>query len=633
MKLKEYDNKLVYSKELDGRDYRFKFNPKMVKILSDGIYSDKIGAIIRELSINACESHKIKGISTPISVHLPNHLEPYFSVEDFGIGLTEKEVYDIWCVYGESTKEKSNEFTGCLGLGSKTPFCYNKRSCTLQARKDGREVSFISHLGEDGIPLIELLGEKECHTDGLKITIPVNKNDIQEFYNKALSLYTYFDVLPTILGVDNKDFKKKEYLLRNGCWGIGKNSSYSYNHYNIVMGQICYPVKNDLICNHWGYYNTIDVYVDIGSVDIEASREGLSYDEDTKKFVINKIKEVEKEIKKYALEELKTHKNKYEACKFLGNTYLSKFISYPVHFKAYELKNNLIELDGEYITYDFVLKRGKIKYLESKNYFFVEDNVESCKLKRLEKIIKHGQIAVLVPSDKLKDFKERVDIDDSYFVSLANVDYKITRGPRVQKADNVNLFNGCTSKACYAWDKVDLNIVDKKEKAYYVLINKNNFKRDDMFYEPSYLNHIKSYLNVQKIYGIKEKHSNKVLPVWQDLIESLKKKAEKDRIQEIVHNSTNYRYNHSFQILDVIRSYKKDIKSQYVLDLLDKTEVISKDLKNTNNSYTTINSILPAKKFDIVKVDELVTKFPLLVANWTNKIIDELIYYINSKGI
>ena len=63
---------------------------KAFKILSDGLYSDKIRAIIRELSCNARDSHVAAGNAAPWSIHLPNMDEPWFSVEDFGTGRHRK---------------------------------------------------------------------------------------------------------------------------------------------------------------------------------------------------------------------------------------------------------------------------------------------------------------------------------------------------------------------------------------------------------------------------------------------------------------------------------------------------------------------------------------------------------------
>ena len=69
-------------------EFRIRNSAKAFKILSDGLYSNKIRAIVRELSCNAVDSHVAADKeNVPFEVHLPTMLEPWFSVKDFGIGL------------------------------------------------------------------------------------------------------------------------------------------------------------------------------------------------------------------------------------------------------------------------------------------------------------------------------------------------------------------------------------------------------------------------------------------------------------------------------------------------------------------------------------------------------------------
>jgi sensor histidine kinase regulating citrate/malate metabolism len=100
-------------------------NASMFRILSDGLYSNKIKAVIREVSCNAYDANVDAGNGdVPIVVHLPNDLEPFFSIKDSGPGLNPEQMVDIYTQYGNSTKTDNNNAIGCLGLGSKSPFSY-----------------------------------------------------------------------------------------------------------------------------------------------------------------------------------------------------------------------------------------------------------------------------------------------------------------------------------------------------------------------------------------------------------------------------------------------------------------------------------------------------------------------------
>ncbi|MCJ8274205.1 MAG: hypothetical protein MJK04_33015, partial [Psychrosphaera sp.] len=87
-------------------------------VLRNQLYSDKILAVIREYSANAIDAHvEMDKASTPIKVTLPNKLNLKLKVRDFGRGLTETEIAEIYAMYGESTKRGSNAQIGQLGLG------------------------------------------------------------------------------------------------------------------------------------------------------------------------------------------------------------------------------------------------------------------------------------------------------------------------------------------------------------------------------------------------------------------------------------------------------------------------------------------------------------------------------------
>lgn len=104
---------------------------KLMGILTYDLYKNKPGAVIRELSTNCIDAHKLVanelksdqiGAKTPFAIILPSDYNNNFlTIRDFGPGLTEEEMFTIYPTYGSSTKENTNDYTGCLGLGSKSP--------------------------------------------------------------------------------------------------------------------------------------------------------------------------------------------------------------------------------------------------------------------------------------------------------------------------------------------------------------------------------------------------------------------------------------------------------------------------------------------------------------------------------
>jgi hypothetical protein len=111
-------NEAILSNVSQVSNFAIKSTAKSFQILSSGLYANKIRAVIRELSCNATDSHTAAGTQdTPFDVHLPNSLEPYFSIRDYGIGLSQDQVTSIYTTYFESTKSGSNDYIGALGLG------------------------------------------------------------------------------------------------------------------------------------------------------------------------------------------------------------------------------------------------------------------------------------------------------------------------------------------------------------------------------------------------------------------------------------------------------------------------------------------------------------------------------------
>lgn len=152
-------------------EFKIRASAKAFAILSSGLYSNKIRAVIRELSTNAVDSHVAAGKkTTPFDVHLPNTLEPHFSIRDYGTGLSDEQVNKIYTTYFESTKSDSNDYVGALGLGSKSPFSYTD-NFTITAIKDGIKGVYTAFINGQGVPSIaKMASEEAVSADAVKAT-------------------------------------------------------------------------------------------------------------------------------------------------------------------------------------------------------------------------------------------------------------------------------------------------------------------------------------------------------------------------------------------------------------------------------------------------------------------------------
>lgn len=264
-------------------EFRIRNSAKAFSILSSGLYANKIRAIVRELSCNAVDSHAAAGKKdVPFDVHLPNTLEPHFSIRDYGTGLSHEQVTQIYTTYFESTKTASNEFIGALGLGSKSPFSYTD-NFTVTAIQNGVKGIYSAFINGDGVPSIaQMMTEATDEPNGVEVKFSVNdRYDFDKFRQEARYVYTYFALRPTVSGSTDFRFNDIEYESRDIVPGV--HAQKGARQSVAVMGNIAYPIQiaeanaKDL-GDLRGLLNCgLEMHFGIGELDFQASREGLSY--------------------------------------------------------------------------------------------------------------------------------------------------------------------------------------------------------------------------------------------------------------------------------------------------------------------------------------------------------------------
>ena len=291
--------KVRTSEDFASSNFRIEASPEAFRILSDGLYSNKVKAVIRELSTNAVDSLvDADTVGLGYEVHLPTYLEPEFSIRDYGTGLQHEEVVGLYTTYFGSNKTDSNDFTGQLGLGSKSPFAYTD-SFTVTSYKDGVKRVYNAHISESGYPAISLLTEDNTDEhNGLEIRFAVKNDDTDSFEEEASGLYEHFSLLPKFIGV-TPEIEEPQKTLEGSNWYMGK-SRYRSDAV-AVMGNIAYPIGK-VEANNKAHANLLDTSIvikfNIGDLDITPSRESLSMTKRTVEnikfhldFVISEIKE------------------------------------------------------------------------------------------------------------------------------------------------------------------------------------------------------------------------------------------------------------------------------------------------------------------------------------------------------
>jgi len=304
-------------------EFRIRNSAKAFSILSSGLYANKIRAVIRELSCNAVDSHAAAGnATTPFDVHLPNTLEPHFSIRDYGTGLSHEQVTNIYTTYFESTKTNSNAFIGALGLGSKSPFSYTD-NFTVTAIQNGRKGIYTAFINEAGVPSIaQMMEEATDEPAGVEVKFAVtSRYDFDKFRQEARIVYKHFALRPVVSGNGDFSFVDAEYESRDIVPGVHsfKTSSSSA----AVMGNIAYPIdvpaadqsinpelRALLSCG-------LEMHFDIGELDFQASREGLSYIPSTVAAINRKLEQVNAALTLVLAKEADAIENLWDRAVFL----------------------------------------------------------------------------------------------------------------------------------------------------------------------------------------------------------------------------------------------------------------------------------------------------------------------------
>ena len=335
-------------------EFRIRNSAKAFNILSSGLYANKIKAIIRELSCNAIDSHTAAGTTQPFEVHLPTTLEPWFSIRDFGTGLSHDQVTKIYTTYFESTKTESNEFIGALGLGSKSPFSYTD-NFTVTAIQNGRKGIYSAFINDVGVPSIALMGEEAvAESNGVEVKFSVNdRYDFSKFADEAVKVYRWFPVLPTITG-NTITIEPAEYETKNIIPGVHslKNDFHGRNSSTAVMGNIAYPIdvpqaEQSLEGVHQLLKCGLVIEFGIGELDFQASREGLSYIPLTIDSIRKKLVAVNSALAKVLAVEADAIEGQWERSMFLYNKKRLTLWSSAVNeyvtttdFPLFDVKNN-----------------------------------------------------------------------------------------------------------------------------------------------------------------------------------------------------------------------------------------------------------------------------------------------------
>lgn len=397
-------NEAIISNVSEVGEFRIRNSAKAFSILSSGLYANKVRAIIRELSCNAIDSHVAAGKQdTPFDVHLPNALEPYFSIRDYGTGLNHDQVTNIYTTYFESTKTDSNAFIGALGLGSKSPFSYTD-NFTVTAVQNGKKGIYSAFINEQGVPSIALMMDEETtDPNGVEVRFAVaDRYDYDKFRQEARQVYKYFKQRPVVSGSSDFTFIDPEYKDADIIPGVHtlKDGRASV----AIMGNIAYPIDipsaDNTISDDFKRMLGCGLVMEfkIGDLDFQASREGLSYIPSTIASIKTKLEQLNVQLAVHLTKEANQIDNMWERALHLYNRMDESLWASAVQKYLVDTKFPLIQAGGSRWNslkrFDLSVKELASKYNIVMRGFIKNRNQSTCST------IKHRNVQNNVPDGK-----------------------------------------------------------------------------------------------------------------------------------------------------------------------------------------------------------------------------------------
>lgn len=245
---------------------------KMMMLLSEGLYKDKIGSVIREWTSNAIDSHVEAKVDDPVVVTIEEKMGSYwFRVQDFGMGISPDRKKNVVEKYLASTKTKSIDQLGAFGLGMKSGLSYAD-SFTYITRFDGIEYQYMMYKGEDKNH-IDLISEKPTtERNGTTFNLRINNwSDRSLFVDKAQTQLAYFEKVYFNCNAISNGFK----IIKGDDWKF--STLVREQNMHLCLDNVYYPIDWNILGIPPIQFNVgLDFKISDGLIPIP-SREDIRY--------------------------------------------------------------------------------------------------------------------------------------------------------------------------------------------------------------------------------------------------------------------------------------------------------------------------------------------------------------------
>lgn len=273
-----------------ARNLKMEASADAFMILSNTLYREKIRAAVREVMCNANDAHLEVGEKRPIEVTVDND---GVTITDFGPGIADKRIVDIYGTYFASTKRDNAAATGGFGLGSKAPFAYTDHF-SVTSHHDGKMHVYAMHMGgveTEGAPAIQQMAKMPTDRTGISVSIPLLESGDSLKFIREIKRTAYLGGIKTILNgelietIDADQLKATGMVVPRMNYLNDENSARVW----VLYGSVPYPIDmNPTLRSGIGdviQCLDLDRFLMLlakpNSLSVQPSREGLAYNQKT----------------------------------------------------------------------------------------------------------------------------------------------------------------------------------------------------------------------------------------------------------------------------------------------------------------------------------------------------------------
>ena len=434
----------------------------IVDMFADKVYSHKERAVIRELSCNAHDSHILAGTTDiPFEVHLPTQLEPHFSIRDYGTGLSDDEIRNIFAGIGISTKRDSNDVIGCFGIGSLSPYSLTD-SFTVKSYKNGVCSTYTCYRDEERKPVVALLTNLDTdEANGLEVSLTV-EDRVWEFQREATQVFRFWEgTLPKINDqsvVQECEEQRKQYVFNGDDFGLTP----SWGSMVAIMGNIAYAIPDEL-----DEFDTVGyLKFELGELNFDTARENLSMDEKTKQAIKDKFQTVKNKLATEASQQIEQQPTAFKRAVMASGLRSGNL---GQHIKVDMSKHDLPTPSKDIVYFSRSYGRtdkgtiNRILIDTHVKYYRYKDRMQS----RIRQYLQdHSKLTMVILTDEqIKECK----VDDDVLLDLEDLP-KVIRQSYAKSGSKVKTFtfkhnNDWWHKSSKHWEETELTI-DEKEIVY-----------------------------------------------------------------------------------------------------------------------------------------------------------------------